>query len=228
MKKTLSTFVFLFSILRLFSQEEEYLDSRKMEKICMNSLFQLFSISESIPKKNTYLTSCCENAKQEALTIKVETLNETYFEMSNWQLKSDTITSVSKMGDTIQEILKGKDLILGNKLIIQNKTDVSITLQTEDENIVMIQEALDRNGTWRPVEYFIHSDCGVSYKTVEIPPHYQFEILIAKYCGEFKTKMRVRISLNVKIYISDEYDGFINFGQFECKPIFKDLNYLKN
>ncbi|PHR30318.1 MAG: hypothetical protein COA38_10810, partial [Fluviicola sp.] len=109
---------------------------------------------------------------------------------------------------------------------IQNNTDSSTLVPIEDNRLVLVQEAKDANGNWKPIEYFIHSDCGNSYSAFRIPPKSTYTIMIARYCGEYKTTLRVRISLNHKMYLSEEFEGYVNFNQFTTSSYILNKDYL--
>ena len=68
---------------------------------------------------------------------------------------------------------------------------------------------------WKAIEYFVHSTCGNSYAEIELPNGFCLDGLIAKYIGDFKTKLRVKLLFNGQITYSNIYDGKINKSQFE-------------
>lgn len=76
-----------------------------------------------------------------------------------------------------------------------------------------IQEALDTNGYWRPIEGRGFDFCGRGYFGLKIEPNEFVTILFPKYKGDYKTKIRVRIKNGDNIYISQSFDGFINESQ---------------
>jgi hypothetical protein len=143
-------------------------------------------------------------------------LQDNYFLLRSSYLEDDTLKVYNRHGVMVQEeIVRGEDYVLGNRLYIYNNLDSSIFIPIEDGQLVMIQEAMDSLGNWQAIEYFIHSGCGNSYSAINIPPKFFHTTMIAKYCGDFSTKMRVRISLNRTVYVSDEFDGTVNYNQFE-------------
>jgi len=208
--KNITQILFIFSLnLTLCAQ-----DNRPLDSICINIKSQEFALNE-LSAENVKCDSLNnQDIYSRDLRIIVTKLDSSYFFLSSWVLKPDTITAPSRSGKVTTEIFTGADYILGNKLIIQNNTDSITFVLIEDRQLILVQEALDTNGNWTPVEYFVHSDCGNSYSVFRIPPKHSYEMKIAQYCGDFKTKIRVRISLNHKMYFSNEFEGYVNLDQF--------------
>jgi hypothetical protein len=163
------------------------------------------------------------------LTLSVEVLDTTYFLRSSWVLKRDTVTYRDESGKILgTEVLQGIDNILANKLIIRNNSDSVVYVPIEDNQLVLVQEAKDQDGNWKPIEYFIHSDCGVSYSSFNIRPWESCEFKIAKYCGNFTTTMRVRMSMNHQIYLSEEFEGSLNYSQFTTSERIPTKGFLRD
>ena len=111
-------------------------------------------------------------------------------------------------------------------IVICNSSNSAKSIQIQDSKLVMYQEAQDSLSNWLPIEYFVHSDCGLSYSNIELPSQYCLESKIAKYKGAFKTKLRVKILIDESIKYSNIYSGSVNYVQF-TKPHegFKDLRF---
>jgi hypothetical protein len=97
-----------------------------------------------------------------------------------------------------------------------NMTDSSVYIKTQDGSLLIIQEALDENNNWQPIEYWIPSGCGNSYfnplsleagKCVLVP--------IKRYDGNYKTKFRLKFNTGKRIIYSDIFEGTLNKSQFE-------------
>ena len=77
-------------------------------------------------------------------------------------------------------------------------------------------QAKNENGDWKSIEYnyvpgFI---CGTGHFDYLLKPKHSIVSAIRKYSGDYKTKMRVKfMSLN-KVYYSNEFEGEINYSQF--------------
>lgn len=96
---------------------------------------------------------------------------------------------------------------------IINQTPNRKALLGKDGYVFGLQEALDTNGYWRPIEGRGFDFCGHGYFGLKIEPKEFAAILFPKYKGDYKTKIRVRIKNGDNIYISQSFDGFINESQ---------------
>jgi len=208
MKSTIQILVILSLYSKLFAQDQ------KLDSICVSLIRQEFALNELISEDIKFCSLKKSDKIKSGITVKVQVLDNSYFFLSNWVLKHDTVTAPSRSGKITTEILRGTDYVLGNKLIIYNNTSNSIRIPIEDNQLILVQEAKDQKGNWKPVEYFMHSTCGNSYSSLQVPNQKSCQFMIIKYCGEFKTKMRVRICLNNDTYFSNEFDGYVNSQQF--------------
>ncbi len=95
-------------------------------------------------------------------------------------------------------------------IYIQNNTIDKIELNHQDYKIYILQEAMDENGLWKPIEFWESSDCGNSFGDIKIEPNGIIETKSTKYNGNFKTKIRFKLSNNNKVYYSNAIDGNIN------------------
>lgn len=96
---------------------------------------------------------------------------------------------------------------------IINQTPNKKALLGKDSHIFGLQEALDTNGRWRPIEGRARDFCGHGYFGLNIEPKEFVTVLFPKYKGNYKTKIRVRIKNGDNIYISQSFDGLINEKQ---------------
>lgn len=96
-----------------------------------------------------------------------------------------------------------------------NTTNSTFTAKRQDGSLIMIQEALDKEGNWKPIEYWVYSGCGNSYfyplkldsgKCVLVP--------IKKYAGNFKTKIRLKFKYSKAVMYSTPFEGAIDEAQF--------------
>jgi len=104
-----------------------------------------------------------------------------------------------------------------------NMTDSSVYIKTQDGSLLIIQEALDENNNWQPIEYWIPSGCGNSYfnplsleagKCVLVP--------IKKYTGNYKTQFRLKFNIGKSIIYSDTFEASLDKTQF--KKVTDDVN----
>jgi hypothetical protein len=104
---------------------------------------------------------------------------------------------------------------------LANHTDTTVSIFTFVNYFYVIQEAKDQNGVWRPIEVINeYVDCGTGvFHRTELRPHEYIEIYIRRYCGEFHTKLRIKLLTWDQILISEEFDGFINPEQFDLSKL---------
>lgn len=103
-------------------------------------------------------------------------------------------------------------------------------LAAEEGTFILIQEAKDPNGIWRPIEYWHIRDPFIKARYLKtLEPNTMLEIGMPRYHGEFKTMLRVRVLLNQhgRCIYSNQYEGHINKSQFwPPKPGDRNLYYL--
>src|SRR5688572_26467667 len=82
----------------------------------------------------------------------------------------------------------------------------------------LVQEALDREGRWRPLEKFPEAICGNSYHHVFLEPGDYWQLYALPRAGSFKTKLRFRLEpadpKGVASLFSSEYEGTIDPSAF--------------
>lgn len=105
-----------------------------------------------------------------------------------------------------------------------------LVFNNENKNVPVgevsyIQEAKDRDGKWKPIEFFEkHRSCIPRQYFLRFEEKKYMSFPIIKYYGSFKTKLRVKMQINRHFYYSNEFEGTINQGQFSKKYLF---DYLK-
>lgn len=120
-------------------------------------------------------------------------------------------------------------------VMIENISDSTWKIGTQEGWIFMIQEAMNERGEWKPIEYIDYrSVCGNSFWFEKLPPKHYLISKIYRYDGELKTKLRVRFVTENQIFVSNEFTGNVNPSQFEVPeflPLFTDdinEHFLKN
>jgi len=78
-------------------------------------------------------------------------------------------------------------------------------------------QAKNKSGKWKSIEYnyvpgFI---CGTGHRDYTLSPKRFIVSTIRKYSGNYKTKMRVKFMSSQKGYYSNEFEGEINYSQFD-------------
>jgi|GEM_PF-4637254 len=91
----------------------------------------------------------------------------------------------------------------------------SIMFTTQDNQVRMIQEAKDRRGRWKPIEYWEFSTCGNSYFPAILPPLDFALIKMPVYHGDFETEIRLKMEFKKQVIYSAPFKGSINESQFK-------------
>ncbi|MBK9525698.1 MAG: hypothetical protein IPO39_13415 [Bacteroidetes bacterium] len=125
-----------------------------------------------------------------------------------FEIYSDYKTKVSKIDYTG---MKGKYFY---PVYLVNQTPTTKVMIGKDSYVFAIQEALDTNHDWRPIEGRGFEFCGNGYWGLKIYPKEFLTFLMPKYQGNYKTKIRVRIKIGDIIYVSKPFEGTINEKQF--------------
>jgi len=97
---------------------------------------------------------------------------------------------------------------------IQNQTNDTILFPIQDGSLIGVIEANDKNGNWKPIQYWWFSWCGNSYEDLILPPKKSIQIGLNNRLGKVDTKMRLRIHGRDTIYLSNEFLGKISNNAF--------------
>ncbi|WP_417266206.1 hypothetical protein [Brumimicrobium sp.] len=95
-----------------------------------------------------------------------------------------------------------------------NTSDSTFSSKLQDGSLLMIQEAMNEKEEWVPIEYWVKSGCGNSYRTLNLKPGQQVMIPIKKYQGSFKTKIRLKLQTGKEVFYSQTFEGAIELTQF--------------
>lgn len=128
----------------------------------------------------------------------------------------DSVDS-SEKSDENQVLEHGqiKNWVNNYPVYIVNSTDTIISLTYESlSGFVMIPEAKDSLGNWKPIQYWHWNWCGNTYSSIDLKPNHYVLTRIPKFSGEFKTKLRLKLRFFNKLYYSKEFNGSINQSQF--------------
>ena len=97
-----------------------------------------------------------------------------------------------------------------------NTSDSTFNADRQDGSLIMIQEALDEDGNWAPIEYWVYSGCGNSYfDPLQLDPGKYVMIPIKHYSGKFKTKIRLKFKKDDNVLYSDSFEGSVDLKQFD-------------
>lgn len=134
----------------------------------------------------------------------------------------DSIATAKTLNERKQ---RPRNYIQAIPVFIHNRSKDTIYLGQQDGRVIMIQEAKDENGRWKPIEFWRYSWCGNSYVAERLLPNAIAVVKILKYDGDFETEIRLKLKNGNDIIYSDSYKGKINKIQFNLPSDIYD-NYL--
>jgi hypothetical protein len=120
--------------------------------------------------------------------------------------------------DEVVDFRKRKAILL--RLV--NRTEKTMDFLACDSGLYIVQEALDREAQWKPLEQFPTTFCGNSFHRVFLESNEYWEFFAPPQDGRFKTKLRFRlepggergIAARGGAVFSNEYGGSIDPGAF--------------
>lgn len=134
---------------------------------------------------------------------------------------TQAIVEISPLNNT-----PGNPASINKGKIYNNTSDTLLIPIRTIGTLIAIQEAIDKNGNWQPIEYFFNDRCGNSFNHFELAPQYSLNFELPRYTGRFKTKMRLCLKLGYKLFaFSNEWEAYIDEKQFEkpTEALDKDL-----
>lgn len=101
-------------------------------------------------------------------------------------------------------------------IFIKNSSNENLVLVPQDNSLYLIQEAIDKKGNWKPIEFWGFSTCGNSYeRKINFNSNQIIELDSPKYKGDFSTKIRFKFRLNNQVYYSNSLPSTINISKFQ-------------
>lgn len=109
--------------------------------------------------------------------------------------------------------------------IYNSSTQKTIVQKPLDYDLYLFVEAQDKNGDWKPIEYYYRSTymCGTGHMDYLLKPESFLVSSIKKYHGDYKTNLRVKLKNFDKVYYSNIFKGTINYSQFDKSEVLKDI-----
>jgi hypothetical protein len=178
--------------------------------VTINTKQNLFAVNESGAVLLRAITSV---KSDESISIFVDTLTPTTFDFRSHIFPKELVIDTFPDGHIDTTVLIGSRNIQATRVFVDYYGDNELRIQIQDSRIVAVQQAMDSSGNWVSVEHFIHSDCGNSYSSARIRKNQSYQFKIAKYEGNYQTKMRLKALINGQILYSNEFTGNINYEQ---------------
>ena len=101
-------------------------------------------------------------------------------------------------------------------LYVTNTTADVAYLEGMDGDLLVVQEALDAGGEWRPIEYGPEATCGLSHYPVVLAAGHQRPIRAPRYGGgDTTTQLRFTMAFGDTVIHSNEFEGTIDLNPFE-------------
>jgi hypothetical protein len=99
-----------------------------------------------------------------------------------------------------------------------NRSEQTKAFSACDSSLYIVQEALDRQGQWKPLERFPDTSCGNSFHRVFLESNEYWEFFAIVRSGQLKTKLRFRLEAGREegnavgggALYSNEYEGSID------------------
>ena len=134
---------------------------------------------------------------------------------SSMNVPTGDISVIAYPDDTVPFFSKYR----GVRVILANNTGDNVGFAASDSRLYIVQEAIDTDGKWKPVEYLPSSWCGNSYHTVYLPSHEYWEFAAARYTGKRPTRFRIKVTIEqsaekTRTILSNEFAGSVNPKQF--------------
>lgn len=103
-----------------------------------------------------------------------------------------------------------------NQVWIINNSSDTVQMQMQDGSTICILQALTKDNTWAPIQYWNFSRCGNSYYIKDFNPltANSFITKLPKD-GKYKTKLRYKLLGAKKFYYSNEFFGSIDYCEFK-------------
>lgn len=147
--------------------------------------------------------------------------NQSDFEfIANEELKAE-FNTIENSKNKIQIIAKiTNDTIIS--IYLKNNTKDSLDISKQDWHLFLIQEAKNKNGEWKPIEYWNYSWCGNSYLSENIESQKIIKTETKKYNGTFETDIRFKFLINSEVFYSNQLKCKIDITQFEIPKEFTE------
>jgi hypothetical protein len=99
--------------------------------------------------------------------------------------------------------------------LLNNSAD-TVVLATQDASLVCVLQAKNARKQWQTVQFWRFSGCGNSNIAKYLLPqeHISFLAKTPRH-GNFKTALRYKLAGAKQFYYSNEFEGYVNYGDFK-------------
>lgn len=110
-----------------------------------------------------------------------------------------------------------------------NPSSSAKILTTQNGSLIMIQEALDPQGKWAPIEYWdFNWEIGSDTTQFVLMPQHAVLVMVPTFTGDFATKIRLKLTTSLppsasQVIYSEVFEGTVKHGQFK-KPASAQVN----
>ncbi len=193
--------------------------------------FRYKTYRDSLGEIRFYIDTALNKSGLEILVDPVQqlSLKQTVLRFTEYAaLQGDKTNSIQTKKNYEEWLKQPHSLFEAMPVFVVNNTTDTAFLDYQDLKAFMIQEAMDEEGKWKPIEYWQYSGCGNSYHETAILPHHFIVIKIIRYTGNFETLLRVKLLNGKKVFYSNTFKGFINKGQFAPEAWTNNTNFIYN
>lgn len=116
---------------------------------------------------------------------------------------------------------------------LYNLTAQAQIFTTQNGSLIMIQEAKDPSGDWKPIEYWDYDwGIGSDFGQLALAPKHSVLFTVPLFEGDFETSVRLKLKVSntpsSPTLYSEEFTAKVNLGQFDKPEKAKEsISYLK-
>jgi len=113
--------------------------------------------------------------------------------------------------------------------LVYNSSKNNVIFENPIEgNIYVILEALDRDGNWKPIEFWEQHQflCGTGHRNYSLPAKTFLIGAFKRYRGNYRTKMRLKLNNFGEVMYSNVFEDTINYSQFDTTEVLKGVRNM--
>lgn len=110
------------------------------------------------------------------------------------------------------------------KVNLVNTSAQPLSIKTQNGSLIMIQEAKNLKGEWKPIEYWLYDwGDGSFFNKQNLEAGNSITFYAPRYKGKFETDIRFKLKISdQKVIYSLPFKGTISPAQFELKEIIRN------